>query len=52
MKYNGEFLLVSFAELGSPIYPDHFQDVEVKDEPLENDTVSCEHIQQNFILKR
>ena len=29
--------------LGSPIYPADFQDVEVKDEPLEPDTVSCEH---------
>ena len=44
-------MLVLFAELGSPIYPDNFQDVEVKDEPLEPDTVSCEHMQPNFILK-
>ena len=27
--------------LGSPIYPLDFQDVEVKDEPLELDIVSC-----------
>ena len=26
---------------GSPIYPLDFQDVEVKDEPLELDIVSC-----------
>ena len=32
------FLFVSFAGLGSPIYPDNFQDFEVKNEPLEPDT--------------
>ena len=35
------FMFVLFEGLGSPIYPDDFQDVEVKDEPLEPDTVSC-----------
>ena len=38
--------------LGSPIYPADFQDVEVKDEPLEPDAVSCKHILQNLILKQ
>ena len=38
--------------LGSPIYPPDFQDVEVKDEPLEPDTVSLKHILQNFIFKQ
>ena len=38
--------------LGSPIYPPDFQDVEVKDEPLEPDTVSSKHISQNLILKQ
>ena len=38
--------------LGSPIYPPDFQDVEVKDEPLEPDTVSCKHILQNLLFKQ
>ena len=29
---------------GSPIYPPDFQDVEVKDEPLEPDTVSSKPV--------
>ena len=45
------FMFVLFAGLGSPIYPDDFHYVEVKDEPLEQENVSCEHMQQNFILK-
>ena len=44
-------MFVLFEGLGSPIYPDDFQDVEVKDEPLEPDTVSCEHMQDIFIFK-
>ena len=36
--------------LGSPIYPADFKDVEVKDEPLEHDAVSCKHILKKFIL--
>ena len=39
-----------FKELGSPIYPDDFKDVEVKDEPLEPDTVSCEHRIQSVVV--
>ena len=36
---------VSNADLlGSPIYPPDFQDVEVKDEPLEPDTVSSKPV--------
>ena len=46
------FMFVLFAELGSPIFPDDFKDVEVKDEPLQHDNVSCEHMQQNFVLKQ
>ena len=38
--------------LSSPIYPPDFQDVEVKDEPLEPDTVSCKLIPQNLVLKQ
>ena len=38
--------------LDCPIYPPDFQDVEVKDEPLEPDTVSCKHILQNLIFKQ
>ena len=34
-------MFVSVEELDSPAYPDDFQDVEVKDEPLEYDAVSC-----------
>ena len=45
------FMFVLFAELGSPIYPDDFKDVEVKDKHFEQDIVSSEHMQQNFILK-
>ena len=41
-----------FAELSLPIYSDDFQDVEVKKEHFEQDTVSCEHMQQNFIWNR
>ena len=37
------FMFVLFEGLGSPIYRDDFQDVEVKDEPLEPDTVSSAH---------
>ena len=44
------FMFVLFAELGSPIYPDDFHYLEVKDEPLEHENVSCEHKQQNFSL--
>ena len=29
-------------ELDSPAYPDDFQDVEVKEEPMEYDAVSCD----------
>ena len=46
------FMFVLFADLGSPIYSDDFKDVEVKKEHFEQDTVSCEHMQQNFILKK
>ena len=45
MGFTSLFMFVLFEELGSPIYPDDFQDFEVKDEPLEPDTVS-------FILKQ
>ena len=45
-------MFVSFEGLCSPIYPDDFQDVEVKDEPLEPDTVSCKRILQSFKLKQ
>ena len=43
------FMFVLFAELGSPFYPDDFQDIEVKDEPLEPDTVSCKIL--SYFLK-
>ena len=52
------FIFVSFEELSYPIYPVGFQDFEVKDEPLEPDTVSSYAIKQNkymlqsFILKQ
>ena len=41
---------VLLAESGSQIYSDYFQDVKVKDEPLEPDTVSYKHKQQSFIF--
>ena len=34
-------MFVLFEGLGSPIYSNDFQDFEVKDEPLEPDTVGC-----------
>ena len=34
------FMFILFPELGSPNYPDDFQDFEVKNEPPEPDTVS------------
>ena len=37
-------MFIVVEELDFPVYPDDFQDVEVKDEPLEYDTVSCEAI--------
>ena len=43
------FMFVLFAELGSPFYPDDFQDIEVKDEPLEPDTVGCKIL--SYFLK-
>ena len=46
------FMFVLFADLGSPIYPDDFKDVEVKKDYFEQDTVSCEHMQLNFIWNR
>ena len=39
------FLFALFVELGSPIQPDDFQDLEVKDELLESDIVSCAYMQ-------
>ena len=37
------FMFVFLVEgLASPAYPEDFQDVEVKDEPLEYDAVSCD----------
>ena len=33
----------------SQIYPPDFQDVEMKDELLEPDTVGCKHVIQNWI---
>ena len=38
--------------LGCSIYPPDFQDIEVKDEPLEPDAVSCKHILQYLISKQ
>ena len=38
------FIFVLDEELDSPAYPANFQEVEVKDEPMEYDAVSCEVI--------
>ena len=35
------FMFVLDEELDSPAYPEQFQEVEVKDEPVEYDAVSC-----------
>ena len=44
------FMFVLFEGLGFK-YPDDFQDVEVKDEPVEPDAVSCKFMQDIFIFK-
>ena len=36
------FMFVLDEELDSPAYPENFQEVEVKDEPIEYDSVSCD----------
>ena len=36
------FMFVLDEELDSPAYPEDFQEVVVKDEPLEYDAVSCD----------
>ena len=36
------FMFVLDEELESPAYSEDFQDVEVKDEPVEYDAVSCD----------
>ena len=35
-------LFILEDELDSPAYPENFQEVEVKDEPMEYDAVSCD----------
>ena len=44
------FMFILIEGLGSQIYSDDFQDVAVKDEPLEPDTVSCKHVQDIFVF--
>ena len=41
-------MFVLFEGLGSLIRPDDFRDVEVKEELLEPDAVSCQHMQDIF----
>ena len=36
------FMFVLVEELDSPAYPDDFQEIEVKEEPMEYDAVSCD----------
>ena len=36
------FMFVLDEKLDSPAYPDDFREVEVKDEPMEYDAVSCD----------
>ena len=36
------FMFVLDEELDSPAYPEDFQEIEVKDEPMEYDAVSCD----------
>ena len=36
------FMYVLDEELDSPAYPEDFKEVEVKDEPMEYDAVSCD----------
>ena len=42
MELTGLFMFILDEELNSPAYPEDFQEVEVKDEPLEYDAVSCD----------
>ena len=53
MGFTFLFMFVSVEELDSSAYPDDFLDVEVKDEPMECDAVSCDlfyHINVMFVL--
>ena len=36
------FMFVLDEELDSPAYPENFQEVEIKDEPMDYDAVSCD----------
>ena len=42
MGFTFLFMFVSVEELDSSADPEDFLDVEVKDEPMENDAVSCD----------
>ena len=53
MGFTFLFMFVLVEELDSSADPEDFLDVEVKDEPMENDAVSCDlfyHINLMFIL--
>ena len=42
MGFTYLFMFVLVEELGSPAYPEDFQEIEVKEEPMEYDAVSCD----------
>ena len=42
MGFTYLFIFVIVEKLNSPAYPDDFQDIDVKDEPFEYDSVSCD----------
>ena len=42
MQFTYLFMFVLVEELDSPAYPEDFQEVEVKEEAMEYDAVSCD----------
>ena len=44
MRFSYIFMFILVEVLDSPAYLEDFQEVELKDEPLEYDAVSCEAI--------
>ena len=42
MGFTYLFMFVLVEEWDSPAYPDDFQEIEVKEDPMEYDAVSCD----------
>ena len=41
-RFSYLFMFILVEELGSPAYPEDFQEIEVKEEAMEYDAVSCD----------